>query len=61
ARGHHVTSLLFHLANVWLLFEAVRRMTGRTAAAAFVAAVFGVHPTHVESVAWIAERKDVLS
>ena len=65
ARGHHLTSLLLHLANVWLLFEILRRMTrghaGSVGASAFVAALFGIHPTHVESVAWIAERKDVLS
>lgn len=60
-RGHHLTNLLLHLANVWLLFEVLRRMTGRAGPSAFVAALFGVHPTHVESVAWIAERKDVLS
>lgn len=60
-RGHHLTSLLLHLANVWLLFEVLRRMTGAVGPSAFVAALFGVHPTHVESVAWIAERKDVLS
>lgn len=65
AHGHHLTSLLLHLANVWLLFEILRRMTrghaGAVGASAFVAALFGVHPMHVESVAWIAERKDVLS
>ena len=65
ASGHHLTSLLLHLANVWLLFEVLRRMTreyaGALGASAFVAALFGIHPTHVESVAWIAERKDVLS
>ena len=61
AGGHHLTNLLFHLANVWLLFEVLRRMTGAVGASAFVAALFGIHPTHVESVAWIAERKDVLS
>lgn len=61
AHGHHLTNLLFHLANVWLLFEVLRRMTGRMGASALVAALFGIHPTHVESVAWIAERKDVLS
>lgn len=61
AGGHHLTNLLFHLANVWLLFEILRRMTGAMGASAFVAALFGIHPTHVESVAWIAERKDVLS
>lgn len=61
ARGHHLTSLLLHLANVWLLFQILRRMTGSLGASAVVAALFGIHPTHVESVAWIAERKDVLS
>lgn len=65
ARGHHLTNLLLHLANVWLLFEILRRMTRASAwavaASAFVAVLFGIHPTHVESVAWIAERKDVLS
>lgn len=63
--GHHATSLLLHLANVLLLFEVLRRMTGGMTGAvgrsAVVAALFAVHPTHVESVAWIAERKDVLS
>jgi len=59
--GHHLTNLLFHLANVWLLFEVLRRMTGRMGASALVAALFAIHPAHVESVAWIAERKDVLS
>ena len=59
--GHHATSLLLHLANVLLLFEVLRRMTGAVGRSAVVAALFAVHPTHVESVAWIAERKDVLS
>lgn len=59
--GHHATSLLLHLANVLLLFEVLRRMTGAAGRSAAVAALFAVHPTHVESVAWIAERKDVLS
>ncbi len=61
ARRHHLTSLLFHLANVWLLFEVLRRMTRAMGSSAWVAALFAIHPTHVESVAWIAERKDVLS
>lgn len=61
AKGHHLTSLLLHLASVWLLFEVLRRMTGAPGKSALVAALFGIHPTHVESVAWIAERKDVLS
>ncbi|HWM92765.1 MAG TPA: glycosyltransferase family 39 protein [Thermoanaerobaculia bacterium] len=59
--GHHLTSLLLHTANVLLLFEVLRRMTGSTWRSAAVAALFALHPTHVESVAWIAERKDVLS
>jgi protein O-mannosyl-transferase len=60
-RGHHLTNLLLHLANVWLLFAILRRMTGAVWRSALVAALFAVHPTHVESVAWISERKDVLS
>ena len=60
-KGHHLTNLLFHLASVWLLFEVLRRMTGSPWRSAAVAALFGIHPLHVESVAWIAERKDVLS
>ncbi|HWN40633.1 MAG TPA: glycosyltransferase family 39 protein [Thermoanaerobaculia bacterium] len=59
--GHHLTSLLLHTASVVLLFEAFRRMTGAVWRSAAVAALFAIHPTHVESVAWIAERKDVLS
>lgn len=59
--GHHLTSLFLHLANVLLLFEVLRRMTGAVWRSAAVAALFGVHPLHVESVAWVAERKDVLS
>lgn len=59
--GHHATSLLLHLANVLLLFEVLRGMTGAVGRSGVVAALFAVHPTHVESVAWIAERKDVLS
>ncbi|MFN0006555.1 MAG: tetratricopeptide repeat protein [Planctomycetota bacterium] len=61
ARGHHVTSVLLHAASVVLLFFLLRRMTGETGKSAFVAAAFAVHPLHVESVAWVAERKDVLS
>ncbi len=59
--GHHITNLLFHLANTILLFYALHRMTGALWRSAFVAALFALHPLHVESVAWIAERKDVLS
>jgi protein O-mannosyl-transferase len=61
AGAYHVTNLVIHIANTLLVFEVLRRMTGATARSAFVAAVFAAHPLHVESVAWIAERKDVLS
>lgn len=60
-RGHHLTSLLLHAANVLLLFEVLRRMTGSLGRSALVAALFAIHPLRVESVAWVAERKDVLS
>jgi hypothetical protein len=60
-RGHHLTSLVLHLANTLLLFLWLSGATGHLGRSAFVAAIFGVHPAHVESVAWIAERKDVLS
>jgi len=59
--GHHLMNLLFHVANVLLLFFVLNRMTGALWQSAFVAALFALHPLHVESVAWIAERKDVLS
>ncbi|MCE5324513.1 tetratricopeptide repeat protein [bacterium] len=59
--GYHLTNLLFHLANTLLLFLLLLRMTGNLWASAFVAAAFAVHPLHVESVAWVSERKDVLS
>lgn len=59
--GHHLTALLLHLASTLLLFFLLRRMTGRIWPSAFVAAMFAVHPLHVESVAWVAERKDTLS
>jgi len=58
---HHFVNLLFHIANTLLLFEIFRRMTGLLWRSAFVAALFALHPIHVESVAWVAERKDVLS
>ncbi|MGA3285285.1 MAG: tetratricopeptide repeat protein [Verrucomicrobiota bacterium] len=61
AGGHHLTGLLLHVANTMLLFLVLRRMTGALWRSAFVAALFAVHPLHVESVAWITERKDVLS
>jgi tetratricopeptide (TPR) repeat protein len=58
---HHFSSLLFHTANALLLFLALNRMTGGLWRSAFVAGLFALHPLHVESVAWVAERKDVLS
>jgi tetratricopeptide (TPR) repeat protein len=61
AGAHHAVSLFLHIVTTLLLFAVFVRMTGATGASAFVAAVFAVHPLHVESVAWIAERKDVLS
>src|SRR5579872_7312503 len=61
AGWQHVTSLIIHLSSTMLLFALLRRMTGETGRPAFVAAIFAVHPLHVESVAWLAERKDVLS
>ena len=59
--GHHLTSVLLHAANAILLFLVLRRMTGDLWPSAFVAVVFAAHPLRVESVAWVAERKDVLS
>lgn len=59
--GHHLTNVLFHLANTILLFWLLIRLTGSVWRSGFVAALFAVHPLHVESVAWVAERKDVLS
>jgi len=60
-RGHHLTSVLLHTLNAAILFIALAAMTGAPWRSAFVAALFAVHPLHVESVAWVAERKDVLS
>lgn len=59
--GHHLTNLLFHMANALLLLFVLKRMTGSFWRSSFVAALFAIHPVHVESVAWVAERKDVLS
>jgi protein O-mannosyl-transferase len=61
AGGHHAASLLLHMLSTLLLFGALQRMTGALGRSAFVAALFATHPLHVESVAWAAERKDVLS
>ncbi len=60
-RWHHLANLLFHIANTLLLFFVFHRMTKAPWKSAFVAALFSLHPLHVESVAWVAERKDVLS
>jgi len=59
--GYHFTNVLLHTVAVALLFVAIWWMTNAVWRAAFVAAVFAIHPLHVESVAWVAERKDVLS
>jgi len=61
AGGFHLASVLFHTANVLLLYALLMQMTGDRPKSMFVAALFAVHPLHVESVAWISERKDVLS
>ena len=60
AGGHHLTNVFFHVANSVLLFLVFRLMTGALWRSAFVAALFAVHPLHVESVAWVTERRDVL-
>jgi len=59
--GYHWTNVMFHLVNSLLLFLIFNRMTGSIWRTGFVAAIFALHPLHVESVAWITERKDVLS
>jgi protein O-mannosyl-transferase len=61
AAGHHLTSLFLHIVNTLLLFLVLKRMAGSLWKSGFVAALFALHPLHVESVAWVAERKDVLS
>ena len=61
AGGYHLTNLLLHILSTLLLFWPFNRMTGAIWRSAFVAALFALHPLHVESVAWVAERKDVLS
>src|SRR6266699_3503333 len=61
AGGHHFTNVVFHTIAVVLLFLVLKQMTGAIWQSAFVAALFAVHPLRVESVAWISERKDVLS
>jgi protein O-mannosyl-transferase len=59
--GHHLTSLLFHLASSVLLFLLLNRLTGAPGCSALAAALFALHPLRVQSVVWVAERKDVLS
>lgn len=59
--GHHLTSMLLHVANTLLVFMLLERMTASPGRSMLVALLFGLHPLHVESVAWVAERKDVLS
>jgi tetratricopeptide (TPR) repeat protein len=61
SKAHHLMNLLFHTASVLLLFRVLNRMTGTIWQSAFAAAVFAFHPLNVESVAWAAERKNVLS
>jgi protein O-mannosyl-transferase len=58
---HHLTNLLFHIANALLLFFVFNKMTNSLWQSGFIAALFALHPLHIESVAWISERKDVLS
>src|SRR4029453_1137672 len=60
AGGHHFSNVLLHTVAVVLLFVALQQMTGALWRSSFVATVFAIHPLHVESVAWVAERKDVL-
>lgn len=61
AGGYHLTNVVLHLTNTLLLFFLLRRMTGTTVRSGFAAALFALHPINVESVAWVAERKNVLS
>src|SRR6266513_2647220 len=61
AGGHHATNVVLHTVAVLLLFRVLRQMTGALWKSAILAALFAVHPLHVESVAWVSERKDVLS
>ncbi len=61
AGAHHLTNVIFHIANTVLLFLLLRRTTGASWRSGFVAALFALHPLHIESVAWVSERKDVLS
>jgi len=60
-RGYHLTNMLLHMANTLLLFLIFKKLTGAVWKSAFIAALFALHPLNVESVAWVAERKNVLS
>lgn len=60
AGGHHVVNVVFHVSGVMLLYLAIHSLTGRPGAAAFVAAMFAIHPLNLESVAWVSERRNVL-
>lgn len=60
AGGHHAVNLLFHLANVILVYATFRALLGRGGPSLFIAAIFAVHPLNVESVAWVSERRNVL-
>ena len=60
-KGHHMTNVMFHAVNALLLFVVFSRMTKAVFPSALISAIFALHPLHVESVAWAAERKDVLS
>ena len=59
--GHHLTNVLLHATSSVLLFLALLRMTGDLWPSAWVAAVFAIHPLHVSSVAWVAERRELLA
>src|SRR2546428_3241899 len=61
AGGHHATNIILHTIAVLLLFTVLRQMTGAVWKSVIVAALFAIHPLHVESVAWVSERKDVLT
>lgn len=58
--GYHLTNVVFHLCNTLLVFLIIKRLNGSLIVAAITALLFGIHPMHIESVAWISERKDVL-
>jgi Flp pilus assembly protein TadD len=57
---YHLLNLLLHLANTWLVFKFIERLSGKRLTALVVCILFAIHPMHVESVAWVSERKDVL-